>query len=65
MMNKSQGQRGSIGEFGWDGAAGAYILMDPSYNLSICFAMHVRGWPHIIDAGHADIRDLTYDILGL
>lgn len=65
LVDKSDGQRSSIGEFGWDGAAGAYIMMDPKYNLSICFAMHVRGWPHIIGHGHADIRDLTYEILGI
>lgn len=65
LVDKSQGQRSAIGEFGWDGAAGAYILMDPAYDLSICFAMHVRGWPHIIGAGHAHMRDLAYDILGL
>ena len=65
LIDKSGGQRSSIGEFGWDGAAGAYVLIDPKYNLSIFFAMHVRPWPSLIGCGHAPLRDLTYEILGL
>lgn len=57
--------RSSLGEFGWDGAAGSYVMIDPKYGLSIFFAMHVRGWPALIGNGHAVIRDLTYEILGL
>lgn len=57
--------RSSIGEFGWDGAAGAYVMIDPKYDLSVFFAMHVRGWPRLIGCGHAPIRDLTYEVLGL
>ena len=53
------------GEFGWDGAAGSYVLIDPAYGLAIFFAMHVRGWPTLIGCGHAPIRDLTYQVLGL
>ncbi|MBO5253065.1 MAG: beta-lactamase family protein [Clostridia bacterium] len=65
MIDRSQGQRSPIGEFGWDGAAGAYIMIDPENQLSIFFAMHVRGWPSLIGCGHAPIRDLTYEALGL
>lgn len=65
LIDRSEGQRSSIGEFGWDGAAGAYVMIDPKYDLSIFFAMHVRGWPRLIGQGHAPIRDLTYEVLGL
>ena len=65
LIDKSQGQRSSLGEFGWDGAAGSYIMIDPKENLSIFFSMHVRNWPALIGCAHAPIRDLTYDILGL
>lgn len=65
LIDKSQGQRSSLGEFGWDGAAGSYVMIDPAQKLSIFFAMHVRGWPNLIGCGHAPIRDLTYEILGL
>ena len=65
LIDKSEGQRSSLGEFGWDGAAGSYVMIDPKYNLSIFFAMHVRAWPNLIGCGHAPIRDLTYEVLGL
>lgn len=65
LIDKTDGQRSSLGEFGWDGAAGSYVMIDPTYKLSIFFAMHVREWPTLIGFGHAPIRDLTYDILGL
>lgn len=62
-IDQSHGERSSIGEFGWDGAAGSYIMIDPTYKLSIFFAMHVRNWPTLIGCGHAPIRDLTYAVL--
>lgn len=65
LIDKSQGQRSSLGEFGWDGAAGSYVMIDPKYDLSIFFAMHVRAWPTLIGCGHAPIRDLTYEVLGI
>ena len=65
LIDKSEGQRSALGEFGWDGAAGSYVMIDPTYNLSIFFAMHVRGWPQFIGPGHIPLRDLTYEILGL
>lgn len=49
-----------LGEFGWDGAAGCYCLMDPVNHLSIFFGMQVLGWPNCIGGAHGDIRDLVY-----
>lgn len=65
LLRKDHGERSSLGEFGWDGAAGSYMMMDPAYGLSIFFAMHVLNWPTCIGCGHAPMRDLTYEILGL
>ncbi len=65
LIDRSGGQKSSIGEFGWDGAAGSYILMDPDKEISIFFAMHVLGWPGLVGCCHAPLRDLTYEILGL
>ncbi len=65
LIDKSEGQRSSLGEFGWDGAAGSYVMIDPQYGLSLFFAMHVRGWPRLIGCAHASLRDLTYESLGL
>lgn len=57
--------RSPIGEFGWDGAAGAYVMMDDVHHLSIAFAMHVLAWPYCIGGGHGVIRDMTYEVLGI
>ena len=65
LISHADGQRSSLGEFGWDGAAGSYLMIDPAYGLSIVFGMHVLSWPTCIGCGHAPIRDMTYDILGL
>lgn len=65
LISHADGQRSSLGEFGWDGAAGSYMMSDPAYGLSIVFGMHVLSWPTCIGCGHAPMRDMTYDILGL
>lgn len=42
MVNKaSGGSNGSLGEFGWGGAAGASILVDPDLNLSFFYSHHM------------------------
>ena len=35
------GTLGSMGEFGWDGAAGSYVLIDPNKRLSVVFTKHL------------------------
>lgn len=57
--------RGSLGEFGWDGAAGSYVLIDPKEKLSVFFASHLLNWPNMIWGDNAALRDLTYEALGL
>ena len=68
LIDRSAGQRSHLGEIGWDGAAGAYILMDPDAKMAIVYMQHVREWPNIkVPTGHIHIpiRDLAYDILGV
>ena len=36
-----------VGEFGWDGAAGAFSLVDPEHRLSLVFFQHVHNWDRI------------------
>lgn len=64
-VDRNEGQRSPIGEFGWDGAAGAYCMMDDVNHLSIAFTMHVLGWPYCVRSDHAVMRDMVYDALGL
>lgn len=58
--------RSSIGEFGWGGAAGTYVLVDPKENLAIYYSQQVLNmcYPYATHP-HNVIRDLTYEALGL
>lgn len=42
--NAESGSLSSIGEFGWDGAAGAFSLVDPEKKLSFVYFQHIHGW---------------------
>ena len=33
-----------VGEYGWDGAAGSFIMIDPVNKTSVFVCMHVRNW---------------------
>jgi CubicO group peptidase (beta-lactamase class C family) len=65
LIDKSDGQRSPLGEFGWDGAAGAYILMDTDHDLSISYATHLRNWHGGFGSIHIPVRDLVYDAIGI
>lgn len=55
------GGRGQVGEFGWDGAAGAWMMIDPVNQLSAFFAMHVRNFGYCYDVIHPNLRNLIYE----
>ena len=38
------GSLSSVGEFGWDGAAGAMSLVDPQKKLAFVYFQHIHGW---------------------
>lgn len=44
MDRSISGSLSSYGEFGWDGAAGAYALADPEKQLAISYFQHVHNW---------------------
>ena len=46
----------AFGEFGWDGAAGAYMLIDPENEVAIFYAQHEFGAPW----HHIELRDAAY-----
>ncbi len=64
-VDLSAGGPGSLGEFGWDGAAGAWTMIDPSRRLSAFYAMHVRNFGYSYDVIHPILRGLIYEGLGL
>lgn len=59
------GAKSALGEFGWDGAAGADMTMDPENRLSVMFMTHIRNWPSMLGAVHLQLRDVIYPLLGL
>jgi len=50
-----------LGEFGWDGAAGAYALIDPINHISIFYAQEILGMLSAYSEIHPTIRDLVYE----
>ncbi len=65
LIDKSQGQRSPLGEFGWDGANGAFLIVDTDNELSFAFMQNMRNWPRLMGEFYAPIRDEVYDLLGL
>ncbi len=48
------------GVFGWDGAAGAYVIMDPDNRIALVYIQHVRGCGYAYSTVHPMLRDLLY-----
>ena len=55
--------KSSVGEFGWDGAAGAYVLVDMDREISVFYAEHVLGFSDNYHVIHPKIRDLVYEMM--
>jgi CubicO group peptidase (beta-lactamase class C family) len=62
MIDNSRA-RSPLGEFGWDGAAGAYVLMDPKNSVAVVYAQHVRSCGFVYHVVHPTVRDLVYEAL--
>ena len=52
-----------VGEFGWDGAAGAYALVDTKNNISVFYAEHVTCFGDNYHVIHPKIRDMIYEAM--
>ena len=53
----------SVGEFGWDGAAGTYLMVDPVKHISVVVGMHLAIWPEIFVGKHLEIVKQIYEEL--
>ncbi len=53
--------RSPIGEFGWDGAAGAWVMMDADNRLAAFYVQHVLNMNRAYYEFHPAIRDLIYE----
>lgn len=56
------GVNGTIGEFGWTGAAGTYTVIDPEERFSIVY-MHQLS-PNLEEYHHLRVRAAAYGLLG-
>ena len=65
VKNAAEPGRPPVGEFGWDGAAGAYVLVDPINRVGITFVQHVLNFMPAYTDIHPTLRDLVYEGLGL
>lgn len=66
MMDKKAGNSwGSLGEFGWDGAASSYCMIDPDLEISAMYAVHIMGFGASYNIIQPNIRNYIYEGLGL
>lgn len=49
------------GEFGWDGAAGAWVMIDPQNHLAAFYVQHVLDCGKAYKEYHPQIRNLIYE----
>jgi CubicO group peptidase (beta-lactamase class C family) len=52
------------GEFGWDGAAGSYAMVDSDREIAVVYIQGVRNCRWAYNEIHPRIRDLVYECLG-
>jgi CubicO group peptidase (beta-lactamase class C family) len=68
LVNLSQNDR-PVGEYGWDGAAGSYALVDPENRIAIFYAQHVLSCTPAFEVIQMKLRDMIYaamsDVLNL
>ena len=58
----TSGRLSPVGEFGWDGALGAFVSFDPANKISIVYIQSVYSTPHPVN--HKDILNTVYKCLG-
>ena len=62
VRTNEDGGFSSKGEFGWDGAAGAYALMDPEKHIAVFYAMHIRDYGfYQYEDLHLKLRNAVYE----
>jgi len=62
LVDKARaGSNGELGEFGWDGAAGCYTVIDPARELSFFYEEHIMGG--YSEYVQARLRNIVYKCL--
>jgi len=55
--------KAAVGEFGWDGAAGAFSMADPIKNVALYFGINVFGFVYGYNFVHPHLRNLVYEAI--
>lgn len=62
LMHPEQlGSKAPAGIFGWDGAAGSCLIIDPINRLSLVYTQHVRNCGVAYSEFHHKLRDFLYE----
>ncbi len=65
-INKEKsGALSPLGEFGWDGAAGCYSMVDPENHISVTYFQQIHNWKLEIQKGIRDNLYLEMQEMGL
>lgn len=60
MNPEVSGSLSPVGEFGWDGAAGAFSLVDPENRISLTYFQQIHGWDVVIQS---ELRNALYECI--
>ena len=61
-MNKTVSlSRAPIGEFGWDGAANAFVIVDPINRVAVYYGTEIHSCDYGYRVIHPNIRNLVYE----
>ena len=52
-----------LGEFGWDGAAGAFSMIDPFNRVAMYFGTNIFGFVYVYNFIHPTLRNMLYEAL--
>ena len=52
-----------VGEYGWDGAAGAYIMIDSVHKISVVMGMNILQWGPCFAGEHVNVVKCIYEDL--
>lgn len=58
-----EGNFSPVGEFGWDSAAGAWVMIDRKNGITAFYAQHVLDCEIAYDEIHPNIKKLIYQCL--
>ena len=61
LIDRAAVSNGNLGEFGWGGAAGATVLVDPEFKLSVFYAHHMLNPQE--DYYQPRLRNVIYDCI--